>query len=453
MKDNFRIGVFMLAQGQWQRAGVLSVGAGRGTAFAYTPEYAGPPLAPDLDYRTGPRSFVMAASTDVRASRRKDLFRIFQECLPGEWGERVLVGDPKFGAAFQMNSPAQRLYMLGHRKVGALYFQPEGIPVEQDEDLPVIGTAALAKMERAAEDYLSALSSRIGGDRERWCLTSNGGRQPKAAYKDKNNIEYVAKFTQEVDGSYELPRVEAAMLATSRASGLSTADGTLEELGGRGRTALLSRRFDRDMVTIGDKQVAHVRHKVSMEVVMFGSDPSTEQAQVDYVDLAVWLRANSADPETDVKDLYGRMVLNAYANNIDDHLGNIEVMQDDKYGWRLAPNFDLLIGDSMDEGQPRRVHRTTMGGLETPPYEPEFLARIADDMGLSEIDGLEIVNRVLTNIEALPDRLVNFGCSNATLERVLPALQLDQVGDLRMRIAEALEAERDKTAVAEEQTM
>ncbi len=447
MKDEFRLGVYMHHQGEWKRAGVLSVAAGGGTAFSYMSDYVGPPLSPDLDYRSGRRTFTMAPSPEVRPARRNDLFRVFQDCLPGEWGERVLAGDPRFGPAFQVSSPAQRLYMMGSRRVGAFYFQPEG--VAEEKCLPVVGEDALARMERDVEDYIGLLSASVGSSRERWALTSNGGRQPKVAYRDADPgnpaTEWVAKFSQEVDGSYELPRVEAAMLSTSRAAGLNTADSVLKELGGNGRAALLSKRFDREILTIGDRCVASYRHKLSMDVVMLGGDASigTGQAQADYVDLAAWLQANSSDAGKDVKDLFGRMVLNAYTNNTDDHLGNMEVLQDDDFRWRLAPNYDLLIDDTVDSnGDSRRVHRTTMGGLETPPYDVDFLTRVADEMGIAAEDALAISERVLRHVEALPDRLAHAGCSRATLSRVVPALQLENVAALRMAVNDALEKER-----------
>ncbi len=235
------------------------------------------------------------------------------------------------------------------------------------------------------------------------------------------------------------------MLSTSRAAGLNTADSVLKELGGNGRAALLSKRFDREILTIGDRCVASYRHKLSMDVVMLGGDASigTGQAQADYVDLAAWLQANSSDAGKDVKDLFGRMVLNAYTNNTDDHLGNMEVLQDDDFRWRLAPNYDLLIDDTVDSnGDSRRVHRTTMGGLETPPYDVDFLTRVADEMGIAAEDALAISERVLRHVEALPDRLAHAGCSRATLSRVVPALQLENVAALRMAVNDALEKER-----------
>lgn len=459
MKDEFRLGVHMHYKGAWLRVGVLSVAAGGGTAFAYMDDYAGPPVSPDLDYRGGRRTFTMAPSPEVRPARRNDLPRVFRDCLPGEWGERVLAGDPRFGVAFQVSSPAQRLYMMGSRRVGAFHFQPEG--VAKEECLPVIGDEALARMERDVEGYIGLLSTSLGSSRERWALTSNGGRQPKVAYRDADGVgpanEWVAKFSQEVDGSYELPRVEAAMLSTSRSAGLNTADSVLKELGSNGRAALLSKRFDREILSLDDgRQVASYRHKLSMDVVILGGDApaGTGQAQADYVDLAVWLRANSSDPDADVKDLFGRMVLNAYANNTDDHLGNMEVLQDDDFRWRLAPNYDLLIDDSRgSDDRPRRTHRTTMGGLETPPYEVDFLVRVAEEMGLEATDALAISDRVLRSIEALPDRLIHAGCSRTTLERVIPALQLESVAALRMAVQDAQQRERERREAGVAQTM
>jgi hypothetical protein len=407
---------------------------GRGTVFRYNSEYDGPPLSPDLDYRTGQRQFAIKAGAELRPSKRRDLFPVFEAALPGEWGERVLADDQKFGRAYLAASPAEKLYLLGDRRVGALYFQPEGGGKELCE--PVRGEEALAKMERKVEYYLAMLATALGTDRERWALTSNGGRQPKVAYIDNHGHEYVAKFTQEVDGSYELPRVEAAMLDTSRAAGLNTADSMLLELGGNGRAALLSKRFDRETrQTVDGKRIVVYRHKMGLDAIMLGGRPAagfSDEAEIDYVDIAIWLQQNSSDPDSDVADLYGRMLLNAFANNTDDHPGNFEVMQDEHWGWRLAPNFDLLIGDDVDQdGKPRRRHRMTMAGESVPPYDVEWMLDAARQMGVSDAKALDIAHRVVRSVQELPDLLAHHGCRQATMKRVVPCLQLDRLATLR----------------------
>lgn len=59
-----------------------------------------------------------------------------------------------------------------------------------------------------------------------------------------------------------------------------------------------------------------------------------------YLDLADFLTAYGADPKTDLRELWRRIVFSMAVSNTDDHLRNHGFLMTEK-GWRLSPAYDL----------------------------------------------------------------------------------------------------------------
>ena len=60
-----------------------------------------------------------------------------------------------------------------------------------------------------------------------------------------------------------------------------------------------------------------------------------------YLDLAELIARDSAKPETDLVQLWRRIVFFMCVSNIDDHLRNHGFLLEPDRGWRLAPAYDL----------------------------------------------------------------------------------------------------------------
>ena len=58
--------------------------------------------------------------------------------------------------------------------------------------------------------------------------------------------------------------------------------------------------------------------------------------------LADEIRRASANPEADLRELFGRMCFNAAVSNLDDHPRNHALLAKDRV-WRLSPAFDLTL--------------------------------------------------------------------------------------------------------------
>ena len=70
------------------------------------------------------------------------------------------------------------------------------------------------------------------------------------------------------------------------------------------------------------------------------TDSPVDRTNWSYLLLADESRRASADPRTDLRELFGRMCFNAAVSNLDDHPRNHAIIARDR-GWRLSPAFDL----------------------------------------------------------------------------------------------------------------
>ncbi|MEO7326580.1 MAG: HipA domain-containing protein [Dokdonella sp.] len=421
------------ALGSWLDVGHILIAEGNlPGGFRYADNYQGPPLAPDLDYRDRenlePRFFPIMTNglLHLRKADQPDLHGVFQEALPGRWGENVMISHvPAFGKS----SPAEKLWMMGDRLAGGLRFEAGGGTCGE---LWIEGEQALVALRLQVNKFVEKLAQRMRPDplgdlSQRWALTSNGGQTPKCAFLN-GNVEYIAKFSTTFLGTIETTRVERGMAEISKLAGLDTADTTFVELDD-GDAVLLSRRFD------VDEQGRRI-HKINAATAL----GMPIAAQLDYADVVKFLREHSSDPEADVREMFGRMLLNVFANNTDDHLGQFEFLADGDQ-WRLAPNFDVLV-DELDPDGGRRPHAMRIAGDSiVPTIDATWIDEVSDSFGLESGEGREIAARIAGAMERFPEVMRSMRVSEETIERyLLPAVGIEQLTNLR----ETLEREPAK---------
>lgn len=162
--------------------------------------------------------------------------------------------------------------------------------------------------------------------------TSMGGARPKAVVEDGDAL-WIAKFSSPQD-RWNHPRVEHAVLNLAKTCGLEVADSRIASVGGK--DVLLVRRFDRDKAEHGYR-----RHRmVSALTLLRSDDDPTAREAWSYLLLADEIRRVSANPSSDLHELFKRMCFNALISNADDHPRNHAVLAKDRQ-WRLSPAYDL----------------------------------------------------------------------------------------------------------------
>ena len=271
-------------------------------------------------------------SSQVYETARMDgFFGAIRDSMPDFWGRRVI--ERNAGSAelaefdYLVQSPDDR--------AGALGF---GTGVEPPGPRHLFNRMLdLDTLQRAADaivdDDREGAGSAQGLAEELLLLgTSMGGARPKAVVEDESGL-WIAKFGRN-DDRWNHPRIEHGMLALARACGLNVAESRLESLGGR--DLLLVRRFDRHRTDAG----YHRHRMVSALTLLRAADSAAERRDWSYLAFADEIRRASANPEEDLRELFGRVCFNAAVSNLDDHPRNHAMLAGGRQ-WRLSPAFDL----------------------------------------------------------------------------------------------------------------
>jgi serine/threonine-protein kinase HipA len=289
------------------------------------------PLGP-VELNLAPRVYETTALNGI--------FGALRDAGPDYWGRRVIerhVGKAPLGELdYLLHSPDDRAGALGfgfnadppaplrkfNRKLDLAKLQTIADAVVKDEELPADADKA------QAEELLL-----VG--------TSMGGARPKAVVEDEDGL-WIAKFNRPDDKTNNA-RIEHAMLLLARASGLTTAESKVVEIGERG--VLLVKRFDREPTERGYRRA----RMASALTLLRAEDTQRSRDKWSYIFFVEELRRISAAPKEDAAELFRRMCFNALISNNDDHPRNHAVLAKNK-DWRLSPAYDLtpLPGVSLE---------------------------------------------------------------------------------------------------------
>lgn len=296
--------------------------------FVYGKRYLERPDAVEFDpveLKLGP--------TQYETARMGGFFGAIRDSMPDFWGRRVIERHMRKGKLeefdYLLHGPDDRAGALGFGR-------------NQDPPAPrrqFSRTLDLESLQKIAEAIINDQADQIenkadAGQVQELLLegTSMGGARPKAVVEDDDGL-WIAKFSSPTD-RWNYPRVEHAFLNLARTSGLHVADSKIATVAGK--DILLVRRFDRDRDERGYR-----RHRMVSALTLLKSDDSpTSSENWSYLLLADEIRRTSADPKTDLRELFARMCFNALISNSDDHPRNHAILAKDK-GWRLSPAYDL----------------------------------------------------------------------------------------------------------------
>jgi serine/threonine-protein kinase HipA len=163
--------------------------------------------------------------------------------------------------------------------------------------------------------------------------THAGGARPKLTLQDDNKI-WIAKLNR-FDDSWNVVRVEAAMLDLAEACGIRVPEHRVEEIAQR--DVLLVQRFDRSLV-----KGAVLKNRVASAASVFRADEEYARNSFSgsYMRLSREFARWGVDVSNDRKQLYRRMVFNCLTGIGDDHERNHALVAVENH-FRLAPAFDL----------------------------------------------------------------------------------------------------------------
>ncbi|OCK44191.1 toxin HipA [Tenacibaculum soleae] len=274
----------------------------------------------------------------------KSNFGLFLDSSPDRWG-RVLMKRREAALARKEERKANKLFETdfllgvfdGHR-MGALRFKldKEGSFLNDDEKLASPPWTSIRQLEQISlrleeddslddPDYLKWLQMLVSPG------SSLGGARPKASVLDNEGNLWIAKFPSKNDGddigawemvTYELAIQSGIDMAVSKAQKFSSNQHTF-----------LTKRFDR---TVEGKRI----HFASAMTLLGYTDGVDASSGVSYLELVDFITKNGANPESDLKQLWRRIVFSICVSNTDDHLRNHGFLLTEK-GWELSPAYDI----------------------------------------------------------------------------------------------------------------
>lgn len=320
------------------RLGTLSVQAPRGKevfSFEYNAAWLGRDdnrtLDPDLRFYKGPQY----------TGAGKPNFGLFLDSSPDRWG-RVLMRRREAIMARREGRAPRKLgeadFLLGvydKNRMGALRFKVPGSGEYQSSDA-AMATPPWSTLRDL--EYASFLAEHEEDDEklDPWLAmliapgSSLGGARPKASVIDEKGELWIAKFPGKEDerdsGAWEMLVADLAHKA-----GIEMSECKLDSFSKRGST-FLTKRFDR----MGGGRI----HFASAMTLLGRKDGDDAEAGASYLELAEFIMRFGSRPDTDLRELWKRIVFSIIVSNTDDHLRNHGFLLDAK-GWRLSPAYDI----------------------------------------------------------------------------------------------------------------
>lgn len=320
--------------------GTLSATPARGKevfSFEYTKEW----LKSDFTYMIDPDLQMYSGRYFPREEKLN--FGAFLDSCPDRWG-RVLMDRREAAIARKEARKMKQLlesdYLLGvfdgHR-MGALRFKinENGEFLNDDKNMAAPPWTSLRELEHASikfeednmddEEYLKWINLLIAPG------SSLGGARPKASVSDSQGHLWIAKFPS-VKDEKNIGAWEMVVNTMASKAGLNVAQADIKQFKSKYHT-YLTKRFDR---TVKGSRI----HFASAMTLLGYMDGAGHDTCVSYLELAEFIMRNGADVNTDLKELWRRIVFHICVKNTDDHLRNHGFLLTDK-GWRLSPAYDI----------------------------------------------------------------------------------------------------------------
>lgn len=202
-----------------------------------------------------------------------------------------------------------------------------------------------------------------------------GGARPKSAVVDKDGSIAIAKFPKP-DDDRSIPHGEVLALTLARQAGISAPSARVIDVAGR--PVAIIKRFDRS----GTHRVPFLS-----AMSLLGANDGDEAT---YTDIAECIRMYSAEPKTDLHELWRRIVFSIMIGNLDDHLRNHGFLYAGDGKWRLSPAYDLNPVPAAEKVR----ELTTWISEEGPGADIELALRAAPYFALSASDANTVIAHV-----------------------------------------------------------
>jgi|TARA_B100000989_G_C19528980_1_gene468554 serine/threonine-protein kinase HipA len=340
------------------------------------------------------------------------LFGTIGDSAPDRWG-RVLMRRAESVRAKAVGEATRTLsevdYLLGvndESRQGALRFSLEDggpylTPKNRESippliDLPklLFATERYINDEETAEDLKILLAPG----------SSLGGARPKASVRDKDGHLAIAKFPKK-DDEVNVVVWEAVALTLAEKAGIKTTEWRLETI--IDKPVLLLRRFDRQ---------TGQRVPFLSAMSMLGAKDNDPHS---YLEIAYAITQNGANPNSDLEELWRRIIFTVLISNTDDHLRNHGFLYERHKGWRLSPAYD--VNPTPVEIKARLL--STSIDFDDPTASIDLALSVIDDFRLKKPRAFEIIKEVALAVREWRTVATQFGLSKKELDRMASAFE------------------------------
>ena len=287
-------------------------------------------LDPDIQFYSGPQY-----------PNNKENFGVFFDSMPDTWG-RTLMKRRAAQEAATIDEKAKTLYEIDYllgvydeSRMGALRFKTDlnGPFLDNNNQTPTPPWSSIRELQDAAHNFENDTKS---DEARQWLAilmapgSSLGGARPKANIIDNDKNLWIAKFPAKNDttdkATWEFLAYQLALKA-----GINMSECKIQKVTGNYHT-FFTKRFD---IENGERI-----HFASAMTMTGNNEVNIKDHQASYLELAEFIQNHGSNVESNLEQLWRRIVFNIAISNTDDHLRNHGFIIK-KEGWELSPAYDL----------------------------------------------------------------------------------------------------------------
>lgn len=344
----------------------------------------------------------------------KSNFGIFLDSSPDRWGKVLMKRREAIIARSEgrkQNPFFESDFLLGvfdKHRMGALRFKldPEEAFLNNNQDFATPPWAALRDLEYASQQFEED-ESKDDDESLKWLNmliapgSSLGGARPKASVVDEKGCLWIAKFPSRNDdkdiGAWEMVAHRLAVKA-----GVNAPETDLRVFLGKYHT-FLSKRFDR---TPSGERI----HFASAMTLLGHKDGDGNTTGVSYLELAEFIQKSGGNVNSDLAELWRRIVFNICISNTDDHLRNHGFILTEQ-GWILAPAYDM---NPVEHGSGLSLNISdTDNSLNL-----DLAREVAEYFRLEKDEANTIITKVVSSVKHWKEVAAQLGISNSQIQNM-----------------------------------
>ena len=344
---------------------------------------------------------------------------VFHDSLPDKFGTKLIERyfESKNIPPHELNI-LQKLMFVGNKSMGAISYHPSENLMDRHGMQELIDIEAFSQNAQkiikgeileVVEGVLAFMDSAAsaGGARAKAVVGFDPGSQ-QMIYGLRDILpepfeHWLIKFDLYDDKgeSRDYTKLEYLYMSMAKEAGIEIPQIRLLEQGNL--THYMIKRFDR-----GDNKRLHMHSAAGMT-----HSNINVPGHYSYDNL-LRLTRRVTGAQSDVEELYRRMVFNIVARNQDDHAKNFAYLMDERGEWRLSPAYDITYAYGTGY---TREHQLSLKG-KTSDFTRADLLQVAEEHSISRKRAEEWIDQTIMLFTSFPQRAAQLDINPEMINRV-----------------------------------